>query len=356
MNAKHSIIVGVFLIGGVVLFSVGLFTIGSEDNLFARTFTVYAWFAKLNGLTTDAQVQVSGYNAGTVSDIRVPQEPGGKFRVTLKVDQKFRPLIRQNSVASVQSQGMVGGQFVEIDGGSAESAVCSKACSIQSKEATSMSDLMPEGQGVMAALQSTLHSAGSVARNANQAISAFNSRSKTGETGPQGLQQTVLNAQQATANVAEDADALKHNFFLRGFFKHRGFYDLAEMSADQYRKSDFVKEKKSRRVWLPADKLFEKANGKEELSAEGRRELDNAMSQFVSYLPNKPLMVEGYSNHGAPSEEYLVSEQRATIVREYLIAHFQLKPDYTGAMPLSDSPPEKTGKQSWDGISLVVLT
>jgi len=356
MKPKHTILVGAFLIGGVLLFGVGLFMIGSQTNLFAHTFTVHAWFSKMSGLTTHAQVRISGYNAGTVSEIRIPQQPDGKFQVTLKIDEKFHSLVRQGSVASIQSQGMVGDEFVEIDPAGNESAACATGCTIQSKEVTSMSDLMQEGKGVMESLQSTLHSAALVAQNANRALVTFDARGKAGETGPQGLKQTVLDAQQAVTNVSEDADALKHNFFLRGFFKRRGYYDLAAMTADQYRKSDFVKEKKSRRVWLPANELFAAAHGRAELTEAGKRRLDAAMSEFVPYLPNKPLMVEGYSDHGAPSDEYRQSENRATQVREYLIQRFSLKPQNTGAMPLSNTPPDKTDKDKWDGISLVVLT
>lgn len=356
MKVHHSVLVGAFLIGGVVLFGVGLFMIGSQNNLFSHTFKVYASFSKLNGLTSGAQVQVAGFNAGSVSDIQLPQSADGKFRVTLKVDQKLRPLIRDTSVASIASQGMVGDQFVEIDAGKEPGSECANGCSIQSKEPMSMSDLMQEGQGVMESLKTTLGTANLVAKNADRALVTFDARGKAGESGAEGLKQTVLDAQRAVSNVSDDADALKHNFFLRGFFKRRGFYDMAEMTADQYRKSDFVKEKKSKRVWLSADKLFTRSHGKEELSEKGRSELDQAMSEFIPYLPNKPLMVEGYSDHGAPSEEYRVSEERATLVREYLVNRYRLKPENTGAMPLSDSPPEKTDKQSWDGISLVILT
>ena len=126
--------------------------------------------------------------------------------------------------------------------------------------------------------------------------------------------------------------------------------------AEQYRKSDFVKEKKSKRVWLAADKLFTDAHGKEELTEEGKKALDMAMSDFTSYLPNKPLMVEGYADRGSPAEEYRKSEQRAELVRDYLASRFQLKPQYTGTMPLSDSPPEQSGQSNWDGVSLVILT
>ena len=60
MKATHSIIVGAFLMGGVVLFGVGLFMIGSEKNLFSHTFKVSTYFSKMNGITKGAQVYVSG--------------------------------------------------------------------------------------------------------------------------------------------------------------------------------------------------------------------------------------------------------------------------------------------------------
>jgi outer membrane protein OmpA-like peptidoglycan-associated protein len=128
------------------------------------------------------------------------------------------------------------------------------------------------------------------------------------------------------------------------------------MSADQYRQSAFVKEKKSMRIWLPANELFTNARGREELTAASRRELDSAMSEFVQYLPNQPVMVEGYSDQGTASEQYLVSEQRATMIRDYLINRFHLKPQSKDPCRSATHRLRRSGKQSWDGVSLVVLT
>lgn len=356
MARSRSFLVGVFLIGGLVLFGVGLFLIGNQNNLFSRSFEVYAYFANLNGLDTGAQVHVSGLNAGSVSDIRVPRQVPPRFRVTLKITRKFRPLLRRNSVATISSQGMVGDEFVEIDPGKNPGEVCAPGCTIQSKEPTNLSDLLEEGGDVMHTLNSTLESATRVANHADRALATFDARGRSGVTGPEHLRQTMADAQRAAENAAEDTEALKHNFFLRGFFKHRGFYNLQQMSAEDYRKSSFVKEKKSKRVWLPAARLFARVHGKTELTGEGRRELDRAMAGFLPYLPNKPLMVEGYCNQGTPAEQYRESEERASAVRDYLMQRFELKPQYTGAMPLGDSPPEKAGQTSWDGVSLVMLT
>ena len=50
--------VGVFVLGGLLLFSVGLFMIGDRQMLFAKKFTVYTEFKKITGL------QPGRYRAG----------------------------------------------------------------------------------------------------------------------------------------------------------------------------------------------------------------------------------------------------------------------------------------------------
>ena len=49
------------------------------------------------------------------------------------------------------------------------------------------------------------------------------------------VKQTMDDARAAMAGFAENMDALKHNFLLRGFFKGRGYFDLAQMSPADYR-------------------------------------------------------------------------------------------------------------------------
>lgn len=86
------------------------------------------------------------------------------------------------------------------------------------------------------------------------------------------LRETVASARQTMTNLADDTEALKHNFFLRGFFKKRGFYNLDQLTPAQYRASKFVTGVSSERIWLGGDELFAaRPDGAEELSPEGRR-------------------------------------------------------------------------------------
>jgi hypothetical protein len=51
--------VGAFVLGGLLLFTVGLFMIGDRQMAFAKTFTVYTEFKNITGLQPGAIVRVS---------------------------------------------------------------------------------------------------------------------------------------------------------------------------------------------------------------------------------------------------------------------------------------------------------
>jgi phospholipid/cholesterol/gamma-HCH transport system substrate-binding protein len=109
-------------------------------------------------------------------------------------------------------------------------------------------------------------------------------------------------------------------------------------------------------VWIAGEELFTVApDGSQELTAQGRKVLDQSMSKLTPYLPNNPIMVEGYSTSGLPDQQYLASRQRAVAVRQYLVSRFHLNPKWIGVMPLGHHPPAKTDKKTWDGVCLVLV-
>ncbi len=352
--------VGAFLIGGTVLFGIGLFLIGSRQRVFSRGFEVYSDFTGVSGLVTGADVRVSGLEAGELVEIQVPRQPSGQYRLKLRLDEKVHSLIRQDSIATIQTEGLVGNKFLEIDKGSDNAPQCPAGGTIPGMDPFDFSDLMQEARGLFDTTNTTLESAGEVADNVNRAMTQFLARDRNGKNAPDELNQTVVSAQRAMTNLADDTEAAKHNFFLRGFFHNRGYYNLGELTPVQYRSSKFVTSRAAKRVWLEGSELFSKSvkgstTGSEALSTKGREELDRAMSAFVANLPNSPIMVEGYSDQRSPDKQFRESQQRAAMVQEYLEARFQLNPKLVGSIPLGDSPPESSGMKNWSGISLVLL-
>jgi phospholipid/cholesterol/gamma-HCH transport system substrate-binding protein len=141
MNVRPAA-VGVFVVGGVLLFAVGLFLIGDRRMLFSENFVVYAEFGEIAALDKGAKVRVAGMDAGEVEYIRVPPGPGSPFRVRMRVREDLHPLIRLDSVASIQNDGLVGNKFVEIDSGTEESPTVPDEGTIKSREPFDVADLM----------------------------------------------------------------------------------------------------------------------------------------------------------------------------------------------------------------------
>jgi phospholipid/cholesterol/gamma-HCH transport system substrate-binding protein len=111
-DAKQSIKLGAFVLGGLVLFLVALFFIGSERNVFARTFQISAIFKNIEGLKEGDNVWLSGVKIGTVKHVQIITE--GKVVVTLSLKDKQNEFIRKDATAFIGSDGLVGNKIVVI--------------------------------------------------------------------------------------------------------------------------------------------------------------------------------------------------------------------------------------------------
>ena len=215
---------------------------------------------------------------------------------------------------------------------------------------TSIKGIAADGQKAVASLREA-------AEQAKGAVSDFR-----GENGPLkgisgNLQQTLASAKDAMADLAENTEALKRSFFFRGFFNKRGYFDLHDVSVQQYREGALeTKDRRLLRIWVNASVLFERdANGQELLSDEGRARLDSAMSQYVRYPRNSPFVIEGYAQEATSDQQFLLSRRRAQLARDYLVAKFGLDPNYVALMPMGDVATGSPAGDRWDGVALALF-
>jgi phospholipid/cholesterol/gamma-HCH transport system substrate-binding protein len=176
-----------------------------------------------------------------------------------------------------------------------------------------------------------------------------------GVTAGQNVNEALTNVNVATGNMAEDTEALKHNFFFKGFFNRRGYYTLNGLSPEEYRRSKLFGSTQSPRAWLQADTLFQHGtHGTEELSANGKRALDTAVASFGDAIFTHPIVIEGYSDAAAPADALSWSYARAQLVRNYLEARYPFTTKSVGVMPLNATPPPGLGHDRWSGICILV--
>jgi phospholipid/cholesterol/gamma-HCH transport system substrate-binding protein len=193
------------------------------------------------------------------------------------------------------------------------------------------------------------------ARQVRQMISEINKPDQFGMSAGPNIRESLMNANTATANLADATEALKHNFLTRGFFKKRGYYNLAEISPDQYRKDRAFTDPKNHRVWLTGSELFQRGASGEELSAKGMALLNAALTENGDPIVESPIVIEGYRNSGVSATQLRFSRSRAMLVKQYLQARFQLDPRNTGVVALNSWPLHATGRTTWDGICIVLL-
>jgi phospholipid/cholesterol/gamma-HCH transport system substrate-binding protein len=177
-----------------------------------------------------------------------------------------------------------------------------------------------------------------------------------GMSAGENIRESLTNVNGATGNLVADTEALKHNFLVRGFFRRRGYYNLSDLAPDKYRNDRTFLKLDNNRVWLSGSDLFQKTEkGAEVLSAAGRMLLVKALAEYGDAIVEQPIMVEGYSNAGDVDGQISTSRARATLVRQYLFAHYQLDLTKVGVVSMRNSPPPGVGHPVWDGICLVIV-
>ena len=115
--------VGVFVVIALVAFVAVIYVLGARARLFEPRYTIHADFTEVGGLREGATVRLAGVQIGRVTDVHLPPQPGGKVRVDLTIGRQFADRIRKDSVARIETQGLLGDRIVEITVGTADSPV-----------------------------------------------------------------------------------------------------------------------------------------------------------------------------------------------------------------------------------------
>jgi phospholipid/cholesterol/gamma-HCH transport system substrate-binding protein len=116
---ENELKVGVFVSVGLALILTAILTLGAADSLFVRHASYYALYSSAEGLIPGAKVMLNGLNAGAVEQVAIDPEAGG-IRVKLVIDAKYSKWIREDSVAEIATQGVLGDRFVALSVGNSE--------------------------------------------------------------------------------------------------------------------------------------------------------------------------------------------------------------------------------------------
>ncbi len=123
---SYDIWLGSFVALALIVLLLVVFLIGRERRLFERTVGIEAHFPNVAGLAVGADVMLAGLVVGHVSAIRLPmispEMPGLTRDVTVIMEIAKRDMawIREDSIARIDSKGLLGDKLINISIGSPE--------------------------------------------------------------------------------------------------------------------------------------------------------------------------------------------------------------------------------------------
>jgi phospholipid/cholesterol/gamma-HCH transport system substrate-binding protein len=141
--------IGAFILAGLLVFFAIIYLLGAQARYFERKYDLTAEFTEVGGLIEGATVRLAGVQIGRVSAVVLPEQPGGKVRVTLTIARRYSERIRRDSEAHIATQGLLGDKIVEISLGSTAAPALQPGETVASREPFEMQQMFKAGVETM---------------------------------------------------------------------------------------------------------------------------------------------------------------------------------------------------------------
>jgi len=321
---------GAFIVVTLAILVVGVFIIGSKQYLFSSTYQLKAKFDNVAGLDAGGDVRVGGVHSGTVRNIVLPRKPGEKVTVVMDLGRSTHEIIKQDSVASIETEGLLGNQYMAISFGSAGTPDVHEGDSIASKTPLEMSDLLRKTSDILDSSQRAIQNATRATANLDSISAKIDRGQGTAgalvndkqlysnlEQTTSAMRDTVAQAQAGVADFQENMEALKHNFLLRGYFKTRGYEDSTELAKNEIER--LPQGAPIKEFTYPAKQLFDKHDS---AKLKNQKSLDAGGEFLANNQFGLAVVVASAGMEGDTQKDLVLTEARAMVVREYLVENF----------------------------------
>jgi phospholipid/cholesterol/gamma-HCH transport system substrate-binding protein len=162
-DARINLTVGAFVLTALVALAIGILSLSAESGLFQTQYRLTGNFKNVLGLLPGAPVWLGGKEVGRVDRIRFqPMTADVPVLVVLRINEDVQDRIRDDSVASIGTIGLLGDSYVEISFGSAGAAVLLDGDEIDTADPANVGALMSEGRNALASINELSGSLNSV--------------------------------------------------------------------------------------------------------------------------------------------------------------------------------------------------
>lgn len=156
--------VGITVIVASITLGFLLFLMSGTSGLFTPRIAIKSYFDNASGLRIGAPVRLSGVDIGNVTKISIVREkPLTPVEITMKVSTKFSYDLRRDSVASLETAGVLGETYLDIDSSQAVGGALQDGDTIPTQ-------VHPDFNQVVRASQSTLQNMDALLKRADRIL------------------------------------------------------------------------------------------------------------------------------------------------------------------------------------------
>jgi phospholipid/cholesterol/gamma-HCH transport system substrate-binding protein len=352
---------GAFIIATLAILAAGVFIIGDRQYLFTTTYQLKTQFSTVVGLDTGAEVRVGGVHSGSVRRIDLPNKPNGKITVLMDLQRSTHEIIKQDSVAGIETEGLLGNEYVAISFGSAQGRNVRDGDTIASEPPLVIADLIKKTDGILDSSQEVLDNVTVTTANLSSISAKINNGQGTIgalvndkkmytelEQTTVGLRNTATHAQAGIADFEENMEALKQNFLLRGYFKGRGYEDSAELAKNEIVRLPEGSPLKT--FTYEPNRLFDKIDAAKLKNQDSLR----AAGKFLAGNEFGVAIVVVYTGMtGDTQKDLILTQARAVAVRAYLVGNFGFDDTQLKTLGLGKKI-EANADSAWGAVEIIV--
>jgi outer membrane protein OmpA-like peptidoglycan-associated protein len=157
-----------------------------------------------------------------------------------------------------------------------------------------------------------------------------------------GVDPVLDQAKQGTTAFNENMQALKHNWFFRGFFRDRGYFDPAELTA--YETPQLPQTPPARTFVFPSEDLFDEPDT-------AKLDETRRLKELGRYLEENPpglLVITSYAGEkGREDDNLKVTRAQAAVVRNYLVENYRIEDRRVITKGFGESAPGEATTPAW---------
>ena len=229
--------IGIFTLVGLGLLVAGIFIIGNKKNMFGHTFNIYGLYKNVGGLQLGNNIRFAGINVGTVEDITIIND--STVRVDMRLQAKVKPFLKKDAIASIGSDGLMGDRLITIAPGSDGGTLMEHNGQIQTVDPTGFDKIITRFGMVVDNAEVITASLADISLQISSGQGSLGRLIYT-DSLESGLRQTLNSAKRGVDGFSDNMTALKHNFLLKGYYKHKtkDSVKAAKKEAKQERKEE----------------------------------------------------------------------------------------------------------------------